>query len=83
MTLNADELCRRTESSFDASADLYSLRSFGMDFHVSPGRKEIIGLSPGSEVFLKRLGFFFRLSVLGYFALGKDVALSGRLVQPI
>ncbi len=78
-----EELCRRTEASFDASSGLYTLKSFGGDFSVSPARREILGHSPGSELFLKKLGYFFRLSVLGYLVLGKDVALTGRLVNPV
>lgn len=81
-TQNADELCKRTEASFDASSGLYTLESFGRDFSVSPARKEIVGRSPGSELFLKKLGYFFRLSVLGYLVMGKDVALTGRLINP-
>lgn len=81
-SLNADKLCSRTGASFDAPAGLYTLRSFGYDFDVSPDRREILGRSPASALFLQKLGYFFRLSVLGYLALGKDVAPTGRLIKP-
>ncbi len=82
-TQNADELCRRAEASFDAASGLYRLKSFGRVFCISPARKEIVGDHSGSELFLKKLGYFFRLSLLGYLALGRDVSLTGRLIQPV
>ncbi len=78
-----EELCRRTEASYDASSRLYTLKSFGRDFSIAAEHKEIAGGYAGSELFLKRLGFFFRLSALGYLALGRDVALTGQLINPV
>jgi len=80
--LSPDEVCRRAEAVFDATAGHYILRSFGREFCVSPGEKRIFSDSPGSEVFLQKCGYFFRLSVIGYLALSRDVPPSGRLLKP-
>ncbi|MCL5021881.1 MAG: DUF3786 domain-containing protein [Nitrospirae bacterium] len=80
--LSPDEVCRRSEAVFDPSADLYILESFGREFRISPREKRLFSDSPEGEVFLRRLGYFFRLSVIGYLALAKDIPLSGRLLKP-
>ncbi len=77
------EVCRRTDIAFDASSGLYLIKSFGRDFSVSPEEKEIAAISPEGEIFLQRLGYFFRLSVLGYLAMAKDVSPTGRLLNPM
>ena len=81
--LEPDEVCRRTDATFDAAAGLYMLKSCGKDFSVSPRERKIFGHSPDSEIFLQRLGYFFRLSVIGYLAIAKDVFPTGRLVNPV
>lgn len=81
--LNPDDVCRRTDAAFDAASGRYLLRSFGRDFSVSPGERQISGLSQSGEAFLQKPGYFFRLSVLGYLAMAKDVAPTGRLVSPM
>lgn len=81
--LDPDEVCGRTDASYDAASGLYMLRSFGRDFHISPQEEKIFCRSPGSEVFLQKLGYFFRLSVIGYLAIAKGVAPTGRLITPI
>lgn len=59
------------------------LKSFGKDFSVSPRERKIFSHSPGGEIFLQRLGYFFRLSITGYLAIAKDVSPTGRLVNPM
>lgn len=81
--LEPDEVCRRTDATFDAAAGLYLLKSFGRDFFVSPRERKIFSHSPGGEIFLQRLGYFFRLSITGYLAIAKDVSPTGRLVNPM
>lgn len=81
--LDPDEVCRRTDVTFDLSSGDYLLKSFGRDFSVSPRERKIVSRAPGGEVFLQRLGYFFRLSVIGYLAIARNVALTGRLVNPV
>lgn len=81
--LDPDEVCARTDAVFDAAQGLYLLKSFGKDFSVSPGERKIESHSPGGEIFLQRLGYFFRLSVLGYLTIARNVAPTGRLVNPV
>ncbi len=81
--LDPGEVCRRTDASYDASSGLYVLESFSKVFSISPGEKKIKSLSGGGEIFLQRLGYFFRLSVIGYLTVSRDVAPTGRLVNPL
>jgi hypothetical protein len=82
-TLDPDEVCRRTDASYDAASGLYALKSFGRDFQISLREKKIFCQSPDSEVFLLKLGYFFRLSVTGYLAIARDVVPTGRLLNPV
>ncbi|MCL4475200.1 MAG: DUF3786 domain-containing protein [Nitrospirae bacterium] len=81
--LDPGEVCRRTDATFDPAEGLYMLKSFGKDFSVSPRERKIFSHSPGGEIFLQRLGYFFRLSITGYLAIAKDVSPTGRLVNPM
>lgn len=83
LELDRREVCRRTDAVFHESSGLYVLKSFGKDFFISPQDKQISGIGPGSEIFLQRLGYFFKLSVTGYLALAKDVSPTGRLINPV
>lgn len=81
--LDPKETCKRSDATFDAASGLYSLKSFSNIFHISPREKRIYGHSPADEALLKKLGYFFRLSVIGYIAIAKDISPAGRLVNPI
>ena len=78
-----EEVCRRSDATFDAASGLYSLKSFGNNFNISLQEKRIFGDSPADEALSKKLGYFFRLSILGYLAIAKDISPSGRLIKPI
>jgi hypothetical protein len=82
-SLDPAEVCGRTDATFDATSGLYMLKSCGRDFSVSPRERKISGHSPDGEIFLQKLGYLFRLSVIGYLATAKDVSLTGRLVNPV
>jgi hypothetical protein len=82
-TLDPEEVCRRSDAVYDYTSGLYTLKSFGRDFQVSPLEKKILPRSPDDEIFLRKLGYFFNLSVTGYLAIARDVALTGRLVNPV
>lgn len=76
-----EEVRRAGVVTHDASAGTYTIQSFGMDFHVSPGSRTITSEAPGSDVLLTRLGYFFRLSVLWYLVHAKEIECTGRLVK--
>ncbi|MGE5239425.1 MAG: DUF3786 domain-containing protein [Chloroflexota bacterium] len=77
-----EDVCRRTLASFDAASGLYVVRSFGKDFSLSLAERRMESLSPGGEVILQRLAYFFRLSVLTYLNAAKDIPVTGRLMRP-
>lgn len=81
-SLGLSDISRRTDAIFDNASGLYMLKSFGKDFSISPKEKKIFSSAPGSDIFLQRLGYFFRLSVIGYLALAKDVVPTVKLVTP-
>jgi hypothetical protein len=78
---NSMDVCRLAKVSYDPFFRTYTIRSFGMDFHVSQLNKTISSESPGSEVLQGKIGYFFRLSVLWYLVSAKEVIETGRLVR--
>ncbi len=80
-TLDPQDVCRAAAVSYDRASGSYRVKSYGIDFHVSPGEKKIISHDPASGVLLQRLGDFFRLSILRYLVNAKDVPCTGRLVK--
>lgn len=81
--LSPEEICSRTGALFDAATGLYTLKSFGKDFFISPKEKRIFSNAGENEFFLKKPGYFFRLSVLGYLSVSKKLMLSGKLINPV
>jgi len=81
--LDPKEVCKRSDATFDAASGLYSLNLFSNNFYISPQEQRISGHSPADEALMKKLGYFFRLSVIGYLAIAKDVSPAGRLVKPV
>ena len=79
--MRPEEVCRAAAVSYDAMSESYRIKSFGMDFSVSVKEKRITSASTGSDVLLKKLGYFFKLSVLWYLVSAKDIACTGRLVK--
>ncbi len=80
-TLEPRDVCKAAAVLYDPASGSYPVKSFGMDFYVSPGEKKIFSHDPASGALLQRLGDFFRLSVLWYLVNAKDVPCSGRLVK--
>ncbi len=80
-TLNPDDVCRAGIVSYDRETERYTVKSFGMEFIVALQDRTISSVAPESDVLLKRLGYFFRLSILWYLVSAKDVACTGRLVK--
>ncbi|MEW6116725.1 MAG: DUF3786 domain-containing protein [Nitrospirota bacterium] len=81
--LAPEEVCRRTDVTFDAASGRYALKIFGIEFFVAPLEREISSRSPQGDALLKKLGFFLRSSALGYLTVAKDIGLTGRLVSPL
>ncbi len=66
---------------YEAASGTFFITSYSMEFRVSVRDRNIESTAPGSEVLLKRLGEFFRLSVLWYLVSARDVPCTGRLVK--
>ncbi|HWR57626.1 MAG TPA: DUF3786 domain-containing protein, partial [Thermodesulfovibrionales bacterium] len=81
--LSRDDVCRRTGTQFDEKAEAYSIRCFGIDFHVNPCEMLIASQSERGTIFLGKLKDFFRLAVLWYMSNAKDVPATGRLIRPV
>ncbi len=80
-TLSPQDVCKAASASYDPASGSYLVRSYGMDFYVSPVEKSISSHDPASVVLLQRLGDFFRLSMLWYLVNAKDVPSTGRPVK--
>jgi hypothetical protein len=80
-TLDVDDVCRAAAVSYDRAMKQYVVKSLGMDFHVAVKDRTISSAAPGSDVLLKRLGYFFKLSILWYLVSAKDIACTGRVVK--
>jgi len=80
-TLKPEEVCRAASVSHDAASESYTVTAFGMDFTVSVREKGITSAAAGSDVLLRKLGYFFKLSILWYLVSAKDIACTGRPVK--
>lgn len=76
------DVCKRAGAAFDYNKNLYQVKCFNLLFSVDKEKKEILNLSAGGEIFLTRLAYFFRLSVLWYLVKAKDKMPSNNLVKP-
>jgi hypothetical protein len=76
------DVCRRARVEYDQGAGLYRLVSFGCPFTVDPVNRVLANGTPEGEIFLKRLAYFFRLSVLWHLVKARDIPLAGRLEKP-
>ncbi|MBA4372778.1 MAG: hypothetical protein C0402_07915 [Thermodesulfovibrio sp.] len=82
-TADPAAICRSAAVDFDASSGCYILKSFGAEILISPADKTISGSGKTGELLLTRLGYFSRLSILWYLVSAKDIALSGKLINPL
>ncbi len=80
-TLDPDEVCKAASAFYDRATGKYVVTSLGMRFDVSPKERPISSASPGSEVILHKLGYFFKLSILWYLVSAKDIRCTERLVK--
>jgi hypothetical protein len=80
--LEPKDVCKRAGVIYCRESKSYILKSFGVDFSVAPFKKEIKCLSEKGEIFLKRLNYFFIISILTYLIHVKDIPLSKTLIKP-
>ncbi len=73
-----EEVCKAAAVSWDAGSHSYRVISFGMEFRVSLTDKTILSFTPGSDVLLGKLAYFFKLSLLWYLVTAKDIDCTGR-----
>lgn len=78
--MKPDDVCRAAMVGFDTSRG-YKITSYGMEFTASIKDKSITSDAPGSDILLRRLGEFFRLSLLWYLVSAKEIPSTGRLVK--
>lgn len=81
--LNPLDVCKKAGVSYDSVNGNYILRSFGIDFSISPQKRVIKNISLEGENLLKRHSYFLNISVLCYLINAKDIPLSGRLIKPV
>ena len=77
-----EDVCKRAGVDIEENGKVYKVRSFGQIFSVNIEKKEIQSLDKEGEIFLGRLGYFFRLSLLWYLVKATDKEPSGKLVKP-
>ena len=82
MGLDPEDVCIRVEATYDASSGVYILKSFARDVAIAPEDKKIFGDSLVSNLLLKELGNYFRLSILWYLISAKDIPLSEVWIRP-
>ncbi len=80
--LGPDDVCGRAGAGVEYKNGIYHLKSFGRVFSVDTGKKEILSLSAGGDVFLGKFVYFFKVSALWYLIKAADTMPSGKLLKP-
>lgn len=78
-----DDVCKNAISSYDVDSGLYIVKSFGIEFLVSPGKRKVTSHSPLSARLLDMKEYFYELSIVWYLVSAKDVPISGKWVKPV
>ncbi len=78
-----EDVCKNALVTFDHSTSQYTVRSFGVDFIVSPEQKKVISNSQLGEFLLDVKEYFFELSIIWYLVSAKDVPASKKWVKPV
>ena len=82
LTLDPEEVCSRTNASYDKKSDLYSISSFNQTFNVDRRQQKVFSSSRTGKYLLGFTDYFFDLSILWYLIGTQDIPLSGRMVKP-
>jgi hypothetical protein len=81
--LRPKDVCSGSKVAYDEAAGTFTIRSFGINFMVSPDTRTITSDDPKARIFLDRYKDFFRLSVLWYMTSAKDIPATERLIRPL
>lgn len=81
--LRPQDVCVGAMAAYDEASRAYAIRSFGIDFTISPDSRTITSNDPKAGIFLDRYKDFFRLAVLWYLTSAKDILATGRLIRPL
>jgi hypothetical protein len=82
-SMNPKDVCFNASAGYDAALQEYSLKSFGIEFHVSVRDCAITSTDPRSALFFGTLKDFFRLSLFWYLTSAKSIPSTGRLIRPV
>ncbi|HMK60245.1 MAG TPA: DUF3786 domain-containing protein [Dissulfurispiraceae bacterium] len=77
-TLDPEDVCKRAAVKYKAVERKYIVRSLGRDVSLMLDRDQI----EGDDLFLERLGYFFRFSALYYLSTAIEIQPAGRLIKP-
>ncbi|HIJ60408.1 MAG TPA: DUF3786 domain-containing protein [Nitrospirae bacterium] len=80
---NIQAICSNSLASYDATDGCYIISSFGEYIGISPKHRQIKGCSKKADYLLAKLSYFYKLSLLWYLIESKNIALTGRLVNPL
>jgi hypothetical protein len=80
-TLKPEDVSKSADASYDPASFSYRLKSFGMNFFVNVRDRSITSASQDRDLFLQKLGYFFRISLLWYLVHAKHISCSGRLIK--
>lgn len=81
-SLNPDDVCRNSKSSFDKLTEAYTLPLFNRNVYISLLERLIKGDSEASKIVLNELSHYSILAILWYLIKAKDIPTSGNLVKP-
>lgn len=76
------EICNNALVDFDYSSKVYKVKSFGVEFFVSPEKREVLSDTAIGNELLRIKEYFFELSIVWYLVSAKDVKISGKWVKP-
>lgn len=81
--LKPKDVSAGAKAAYNATTGTYIIKSFGVDFVVSPQERTINSEDPQASLFLGRYKDFFRLALLWYMTSAKDIPPTTRLIRPI
>ncbi len=81
--MKPDDVCKKAFVSFDYNAGLYLVKSFGMEFLVSPFERKVSSHFPLSAKLLDMKEYFYDLSIVWYLVSVKDIPVSGKWIKPV
>jgi hypothetical protein len=81
--LRPKDVCSGAKAVYDEIARAYTIKSFGIDFTVSPEARTIASSATQAGPFLDRYKDFFKLAVLWYMTSAKDIPATNRLIRPL